>query len=231
MSLTRVTITGADDDVAVSDLIDLSREFLFVEWGVLVSPKRWGTARYPSRLWIHELAVAWRRADVPVALSLHLCGAFARGWMAGDDSRIKTDVGAAGFKRYQINGFTTSCASTMAWTPLGVDAVLQVRAEDELQEAARVAAAMPRASLLFDPSGGRGIEPFRWPTPPFGARMGYAGGINAENVEQVLADIGPVDGDFWIDMESGVRTDDRFDLKKVRAVLERAAPFVCAGES
>ena len=27
-------------------------------------------------------------------------------------------------------------------------------------------------------------------------------------------------GDFWIDMESGVRTDDWFDLDKVTKVLE-----------
>ena len=83
------------------------------------------------------------------------------------------------------------------------------------------------ASLLFDPSGGRGIEPFRWPSTPLGVRMGFAGGINPHNVLGVLDDIGLRPDPFWIDMESGVRdTNDRFDLGRVRAVLEAAAPFV-----
>lgn len=30
-------------------------------------------------------------------------------------------------------------------------------------------------------------------------------------------------GPFWIDMETGVRTDNRFDLRKVRRVLEQVA--------
>ena len=32
--------------------------------------------------------------------------------------------------------------------------------------------------------------------------------------------------DFWIDMESGVRTGDDFDLAKVRAVLEACDPLI-----
>jgi hypothetical protein len=33
-------------------------------------------------------------------------------------------------------------------------------------------------------------------------------------------------GDFWIDMESGVRTDDWFDIDKVRRVLEICEPII-----
>ena len=53
-------------------------------------------------------------------------------------------------------------------------------------------------------------------------RMGYAGGIGPDNVVDVLRDIGPV-RPTWIDMESGVRTGDKFDLAKVRRVLEQVA--------
>lgn len=76
-------------------------------------------------------------------------------------------------------------------------------------------------SLLFDPSGGRGIGGHAWPSPPPATRMGYAGGIGPDNIEQVLDQVAPL-GAAWIDMESGVRTDDRFDLDKVREVLARA---------
>lgn len=41
-----------------------------------------------------------------------------------------------------------------------------------------------------------------------------------------LRAIGPTDNQYWIDMESGVRTDDHLDLALVREVLALAAPFV-----
>ena len=52
--------------------------------------------------------------------------------------------------------------------------------------------------------------------------MFHAGGFNPENVADKLHYLLTNDevGDFWIDMESGVRTeDDWFDLDKVRRVL------------
>lgn len=113
--------------------------------------------------------------------------------------------------------------------PLGRGNVnLQCRSEDTLQEVAHDAAKLGagRASVLFDPSGGRGIEAFRWPSPPIGCHLGYAGGIKPDQIVDTLKEIGVVDSPFWIDMESGVRTDDKFDLAKVRQVLEAAKPFV-----
>ena len=109
-----------------------------------------------------------------------------------------------------------------------VEWVLQCGDETDIQDAIELARTleMGRVSALFDASGGRGIEPFRWPVSPVSIRFGFAGGIGPDNLVEVLRDIGPREAPFWIDMESGVRTDDRFDLAKVRAVLEAAKPFV-----
>ena len=75
-------------------------------------------------------------------------------------------------------------------------------------------------SLLIDPSGGRGISSDIKILPSF-HKVGYAGGITPDNVREKLSFL--MDkiriGSFWIDMESGVRTDDWFDIDKVRAVL------------
>lgn len=81
-------------------------------------------------------------------------------------------------------------------------------------------------SVLLDASGGRGID-----TPievlKGNYKVGYAGGMNPDNVGEKLSYLMEnVDGDFWIDMESGVRTDDWFDLDKVRKVLEICMPIV-----
>ena len=37
MTLNRVTITGADDFTEPKDLVELSEEFPFVEWAILLS--------------------------------------------------------------------------------------------------------------------------------------------------------------------------------------------------
>lgn len=52
-------------------------------------------------------------------------------------------------------------------------------------------------------------------------KVGYAGGFNPDNVAEKLSFLmeNSQVGDFWIDMESGVRTDDWFDTDKVRRVL------------
>ena len=223
--LTRVTITGADDGVEPQRLVDFSGEFPFVEWGILMSTKRQGTSRYPSHDWIVALMVA--TSGTPTQLSAHLCGDYARGAMAGDVTFVDST-----FQRHQINGFTVPAAKLIALArTCPIEFILQVRDEGGLAPACSAATLIGtdtpgRASLLWDPSGGRGIEADRWPPPLPGVAMGYAGGIKPHTVESVLRDIGG-DAPFWIDMESGVRgADDRFDLDLCRKALEAAQPFL-----
>ncbi|MGY4224421.1 phosphoribosylanthranilate isomerase [Bradyrhizobium sp. USDA 4503] len=74
---------------------------------------------------------------------------------------------------------------------------------------------------LFDRSGGAGVAPTAWPMHPGGDRLvGYAGGISPDNIGGVMSVLEQMPGRYWIDIESGVRTDDRFDIEKCRAVCE-----------
>ena len=236
--LTKVAIAGADDKVKPEDLFALSVEFPFVEWGILLSQGRAGGTRYPRFKWISDFLAAL--PDRPsVQPAVHLCGSVARMWMRGQVI-VPTSIGAelqTGRLRIQINGFDSSVVgeNVLALRDLvskyGSEHILQVRAEDQINDAAATARVLGHGtSLLWDPSGGRGVAAPVWPTPPTGLRMGYAGGIKPENVVEVIAAIDASVGattPYWIDMESGVRdTNDRFDLGRVRAVLEAAAPFV-----
>lgn len=82
MKLTRVTITGADDDVDPEALLDLSAEFPYVEWGVLRGGQdRLGTRRYPMPEWVSRLHAVAQVSRM--RWSLHLCGELARHAMAG----------------------------------------------------------------------------------------------------------------------------------------------------
>jgi len=82
-------------------------------------------------------------------------------------------------------------------------------------------------AVLFDESAGRGISPDSWDAPLAGHFCGYAGGMNPDNVARNIDIISKVAAGqtTWIDMETGVRTNDHFDLGKVRRVLDIAGPF------
>lgn len=83
--------------------------------------------------------------------------------------------------------------------------------------------------MLYDVSGGKGIQPRKWHPPVEGVQCGYAGGIGPENVIEILKKVADVAGDtpFWIDMESRVRDEqDRFDLAKVESVLEQVHTYL-----
>ena len=220
----RVTITGADDAVDPRALLDLSAEFPFVEWGLLCSMKRIGTSRYPSPTWIDRLRVL-RWPQSARFFSAHFCGQYAREAIAGHAfMEMELELASKLCARVQINGYEAGFPGQLPRLArkLGVEFILQCRHQAELQQCARDAETIRGASVLFDPSGGRGSRPRLWPMGPAGCRLGFAGGIGPENVLDVIRAIGPR-APYWIDMESGVRTGDRLDLGKVRRVLEQVA--------
>jgi hypothetical protein len=57
---------------------------------------------------------------------------------------------------------------------------------------------------------------------------GYAGGLGPDNLAEELRRIEEVAGDaeVWIDMETNVRTAERFDLDKVRRCYDLARPWL-----
>ncbi len=226
MRLTGVTLTGVDDAVEFSDMLELSNEFPFLEFGILRSVGRAGDPRYPSDGWVWDMR--HRRAGTVCKLSFHLCGSYARDVLDGDLPRvIDIPLGA----RVQLNGFSqhtdiSRLGHVVAANPL-TEFICQVSSQAAAQRAIGLRLAHQNVSMLLDKSGGTGSDDREWGFCS-AIRTGYAGGINPENVEHVLAGLcAPMfDGDFWIDIESGVRTDNRFDLDKAHDILKRAFPFV-----
>lgn len=221
-----VTISGADDGVNPFHLLALSEEFPFVEWGILFSAKRCGTPRYPSMPWLMGLERAAFAGQM--RLALHLCGQAARQTMEGNDRWAflvgRDEHQEPRFKRAQLNGYEHGSLNTDWLAEAGVEWILQARTRQQVGQAAEDAAAMGNASILFDPSGGRGLGvsvDSAWPAAPPGVKLGHAGGIGPDDVEHRYREAVRL-GASWIDMESGVRgnTVDFFDLDRVRRVLE-----------
>lgn len=212
-----VTITGADDSIEPYVLERLTDEFPFVEWGILLSVSRFGQPRYPSLGWLLELERYRAAGGSYQPMAMHLCGVASLATAAGKPMWLPN----ASFGRVQLNGIEPTYSPLPRFRG---EYILQARPAslEAVAAWARAQAQKGQAvSVLCDGSGGRGVRhEGEWPTPPEGVRLGYAGGIGPDNVTEVLRSL-EGRAPTWIDLESGVRTDDdRFDLAKVRAVLE-----------
>lgn len=216
-----VVLTGADDRTDADGMRALSRRYP-VEWGILLSPKRAGEGRYPSRGAVERLC-----REPGLRLSAHLCGDYARSVCEDGTSEALKGLPHGSFARLQINVSQTpadlSKPARFATANGAARAILQWRnATFPVDDA---------VDWLYDTSGGRGETPAAWPSPvprrPGISEIGYAGGIGPANVTGILADINArnlLALPYFIDMESSLRTDDVFDLEKCEAVLRAVYP-------
>lgn len=225
MKLKYVAITGADDGVSVDDLNAVARDHSFVEWALLYMPERAGQKRFPSEKWIADFTTHYKGTH----RAMHLCGGAFLDFSVG-----KTPAAMKGFKRIQLNLEFGNVEGQ--YDPQKLMAQIAAHPEHEfvIQYTEKRKSLLPALekiqnhALLFDGSAGSGVLPGVWPAPLTGHFCGYAGGLQPENIEENIDKIARAAGDreTWIDMESGVRTDDKFDLAKVRQVLSIAAPWV-----
>lgn len=231
MKICTVTITGADDSIDPQDLVQLSKKYPFVEWGILLSMNSQGSPRFPSRDWMQRLL---DRSD-ELRLSGHLCGKWVRDLVAGEPSYQQANPHLwPMFKRIQLNFH----GNTEGFCPRFLDAIHLAHDkqfifqlpnfENELFTKCREANL--NVVPLFDLSHGQGVTPETWPEPLAGVCCGFAGGLGPDNIEHELEKIqsSAINAEVWIDMETKVRSDDnaRFDLYKVERCLDIAEDYV-----
>lgn len=230
--LKHITFTGVDGKTDVRLLREIQKEYPIAEFGVLTSLHWYEN----GNRYLDPAAIGVLRSSIHepnLHLSLHVCGSAAHSAAVGDwDTIDKLTWGNLDiFKRVQLNVSNRKDNPEYCWIPLviGQELIVQQKDVDNVQLFDNTlkhwqSAPYPHRdtiSMLLDASGGRGID-----TPlkvfPFTGKTGYAGGFNPDNAADKLDFLmqNHTMGDFWIDMESGVRTDDWFDLNKVVKVLE-----------
>lgn len=238
MAIDRVTITGADDSVRPQDLIPLTREFPFVEWGILASEnnthQRMGCPRYPSPRWLADLqAVAETTGQLP-NLALHINGRWVRKLLVGENIVPHEHFHCFGRVQLNFHAERNNCLPrdfAACLNAIGKTFIFQL---DGAKGNAHMDAANEYAAKnchgLFDVSGGAGILPNEWPKPiyldvdpgehgggiEYHAYHGYAGGLGPENLDEQIPRILAAaagtehtrEGRIWIDMETRVRSDN-----------------------
>ena len=222
--LKHITFTGVDEFTNLQRLEDIQRRFPLAEFGVLLS-EDWqdNGPRFPDpKILPHLLGRG-------LNLSAHLCGDAAMKaafglWYKIDENLFGGTGIRTGFQRIQLNISTRSGLPTRLSTSLpGQEIIIQQKDATHANFFHASKILCNPISVLLDASGGRGIDTPIDVRPEMKAcKVGYAGGFGPDNAAAKLRQIlqNPNTGAFWIDMESRVRTDDKFDLDKVEAVLK-----------
>ena len=229
MKINKVTITGADDKINHIDLLNLSIKYPFVEWSILFSTSRQGLERYPSNTWISELN------NYNILLSAHFCGWFSNEVLEKSNIDLLKNLSPI-FKRIQLN---YNFKRSKNWNINPIIEYAKQNPErsiifqhnnnnsDTLNE---LIWNSPRnIHFLYDASGGNGLyDDSIFRADPFSDYTGYAGGINSDNVDDVCKMIteNTNNSNCWIDLESGIRTNNQFDLVKVESILNKTSNFI-----
>ena len=221
--LNRVTICGADNHTKISELGYLTLKFPFVEWGI-VSMKDRVSPGYPDYDWI----VNFLEAGLPS--SCHLCGEWVKDINEGFWSVFAYHLRFTGFYRFQINfaggPINTLVLLSLSSIKIKQQVILQLPDFENPVFKFGINQNLNIAGF-YDVSHGKGKTQENWPKAPEKAYCGYAGGLNPMNLAENLQDISQVaQAPSWIDVQTGVRTNNKFDLDKVHKFLTIAKDWV-----
>jgi hypothetical protein len=225
------TQTDLDALRAIQDLRHLG-DAPVIEWGVLYSPQRAGKQkRYPTLNFVEDFLM--NEANANIRMSLHLCGAAVEEYLY-DENSVARKLVNEGLCRTQLN-FAMDKYDAEELANLIVKLVVSEGhnlivqhnkskkkfVETLISKFQNVTNTTGWVDFLYDGSGGFGRVIEKFDPPINGYFTGYAGGLKPENVEQIVRGIGKVANDnYYIDMESGVRTNDLLDLEKCKAIMQ-----------
>ncbi|MBS1181621.1 MAG: hypothetical protein H6Q99_1501 [Proteobacteria bacterium] len=205
-----IAFTGVDLATVIDDLRALSARYP-IEWGILIDAAQEALPLFPDAATRQALLTAGG-----LRFAAHVCGAEARRIANAPDTAI---IDLAGFSRLQVNHSFEGSSQAQADNTVRFGRTRGLRAMLQCKGAFP---ADSRLDWLFDTSFGRGTAPGTWPKlPADGPFCGFAGGINPSTVADVLKAVDAAPGAlYWIDMESGVRTDGWLDLDKCESVCK-----------
>ena len=211
----KLTITGVDHATNLQELahIQQNHRTVTLEWAVLFGSANNIEPRFPGLETADKLREVARHAGLRCAI--HLCGTYARAVNAGHFDTV-AEV-AAGFHRIQVNSASYDYGQLERFQD-------RMQVPVIVQERTGFAGKPPSTNLdyLQDRSGGRGIDSINdWRLPWLNVACGYAGGIRPENAKAAAQRLRTLlRPGSWLDMESGVRTHNLLDLKKVETVVQ-----------
>lgn len=232
-NLTLISFVGVDEQTNLADLVTINHHdmgFIPCEWSVLYSDSKsvGNYTRYPSYDFCKSFLSA-KNMKIPLVLSLHLCGSVIDRYLKEEKDVLELCEKAF---RIQLNlnihnypdhdKLSDDLISMMS--KHGHKLILQQNKTKEKFMKTFLEKTKTKISLLHDGSGGFGRVISQIDPPDNFHITGYAGGINPENVEEIVGLIeknNPDNLPYYIDMESGIRENNIFSVEKCRQVLTK----------
>lgn len=207
-----LTLTGADEQTDLDPL----RHYQGVEIGLLYSANPEGP-RYPRLEWLYEAA-----RYLP-HVALHVCGRQGRENLASGLLDPLVEL----VERIQLNGAVSTQQLSVVCRRYPEHTVITQAHLGNTELLAFEPSSAHNHAVLLDSSGGRGRLPTAWYRPLTDKPVGFAGGLSWENLPRELPRIMHVvrealglEATYWIDMESSLRTEDRFDVNIANLTVE-----------
>jgi hypothetical protein len=230
MTIPLLTLTGVDERTPIDWMLEavksvpLMNHKPVLEFGILRSPKAGTAPRFPSVQVIDRIV----ESVPPSALAFHLCGRYARMVHEGHWWDLVREIDFKRVSRVQVNSIEYNERAMLNLQRFSIFINLPVI----MQWRGGSFPLVPGLHLLQDRSGGKGIVETAWIAPEVHCRaphteIGYAGGLNPANINGAISVIAKAAERpwFWIDCESGIRTDDWFDVIKAQAMIDAVCLF------
>lgn len=242
--LNLVSFTGADNNTNVDELAKFVEGYegspIAVELALLYFPEKEGEARNPDAKQREAILNAIPKKN----LAAHLCGKQIFDQLLAEDEAVIAELQRYNRIQLNINArkriFTPKEVFTVyanLWKR-EIPMILQFNEDsrDDVEHFAyhpAVFGSAGRPMILFDASRGKGVAPAEFPRALPALHCGYAGGLNPTNITDVNVKlrewydahnavyfVGGEGRPYWLDMESGVRTNNEFDLDLCRKVMD-----------
>lgn len=234
-----ISLTGIDAHTDLDALGELSMMGPVVEFGVLYLNEKAdvNSSRYPDAE-TREKFLNYRVNGQPLRLAAHLCGRSVFESILDPKRRLAIIEDIKRYDRVQLNvnartTYFEDCSVEDLFKILnqyGITTILQMhnrsrKIVNKYLDSQSIHGEYKNVNILFDKSGGFGRLPDSWEKPvPYNSTSfyGYAGGLGPDTLGDQIELIREAAGEepYWIDMESGVRTNDIFDVDKARCVIQ-----------
>lgn len=223
----KLSITGADNLVDVNSLSSLVKDFPALELAILYFPEKENHPRNPGKEWRDKFFSIIPKENT----AIHLCGQQVFETILSSEfetsdvfkelkktNRIQININARKdiFSHQDIQQIYTILLShgftlILQYHNRSKDWILPYITDKHLDN----------VHILLDASLGKGVTPDIFEVPKelqeLDYPIGFAGGLNPENIASVHTQVkNLVLKRYWLDLESGVRTDNTFNLVKAK---------------
>lgn len=228
----KLSITGADNLVDVNQLKNLVNQYPDLELAILYFPEKENINRNPGFIWRLNFFDNIPKNNT----AIHLCGEKVFNIILSNEfettllfkelqktQRIQININARKdiFNNEDIHKIYKKLLSH------GFEIILQYHERSKFWILPFLNDnASNKIHILLDSSLGKGIAPEKFTIPEeliqFNLPIGFAGGLNPQNIDVIHEQIKLFNlANYWLDLESGVRTDNNFDMHKAQLLCEK----------